>query len=353
MIDWLTFVAPLRHSAPINAGHVVSIDPSGAIEWQSSKWSRLEGSHASNLSVRTAACESADPCAFVWIDGNPVKWFQGHNLWGTDDVPSLAVATLFRVCEILGISPHPDDVAQWRAGALRLTRVDVTDSYHLRNRAEVLTWLRAAELAAHLPHRGRGQLTKGSTLYFGKHSRRWSLKLYAKGQEIEAKGHGQGPILDLPSARQWADRTLRAELTLRSLELKRLGLAHVSEWHAFEGVDSSVTARLLRPRLGSLTMTTTARLPADVIESLRPALRVAVQAWEGGSDLRATLPHRTFYKYRKELLPHGIDIAIVNPSDNANVVPLVRILEAVPAQVPDWAIGTPLFFEPTPIRRVA
>jgi hypothetical protein len=32
------------------------------------------------------------------------------------------------------------------------------------------------------------------------------------------------------------------------------------------------------------------------------------------------------------------------------VVPLYRVLEAKPVQVPDWATGTPLYFEP---RRVA
>jgi II/X family phage/plasmid replication protein len=99
-----------------------------------------------------------------------------------------------------------------------------------------------------------------------------------------------------------------------------------------------------------MTMTTTRAISAELLESLRPALRVAVQAWEGGSDLRAVLPHRTFYKYRSELLPHGIDIATLLPKDVSNVVPLHRVLEAKPVSVPAWAIGTPLYFEP---RRIA
>jgi II/X family phage/plasmid replication protein len=57
-----------------------------------------------------------------------------------------------------------------------------------------------------------------------------------------------------------------------------------------------------------------------------------------------------FYKYRAELLPHGIDIATLMPKEVSNVVPLYRVLEAKPAQVPEWAIGTRLYFEP---RRVA
>ncbi len=296
------------------------------------------------------ATHTADRCTHLEIKGNPVKFFQGHNLWGTDDLPGLAVATCHAVAQVLGIIPHADDVAAWQVGDIRLTCVDVTESFHLNSRAEVLAFLRSAEQTAHLAHRGRGQLVKGSTLYFGKNSRRWALKLYAKGPEIERKGHQQKIILALPHAVEWANRTLRAELRLMSMELRRLGFDHVRDWFASDGLPSEVTAKLLRDRFEGMTMTTTAHLSAETLESLRPALRLAVQAWEAGSDLRQQLPHRTFYRYRKALLPHGIDIATRMPREVSNVVPLYRVLEAKPTQVPEWAIGTPLYFEP---RRVA
>ena len=98
-------------------------------------------------------------------------------------------------------------------------------------------------------------------------SRRWSLKVYAKGPEIEAKGHGQDAILSLPHAREWADRTLRAELTLRSMELKRLGLDMVTAWLPVDGVPFDVAA-LLHERLGAMTMTTTAALSAEILDTL-------------------------------------------------------------------------------------
>lgn len=345
MIDWLTMLVPFRHAQPLNAGHVVSIQPTGEVEWQTSKRMHVEGSHETRLSIRTAT-HTADPCTHLEIKGNPVKFFQGHNLWGTDDVPSLAVATCHAVAELLSLPVDPQDAAAWQAGDIRLTCVDATESFHLNSRAEVLAFLRSAEQTAHLSHRGRGQLVKGSTLYFGKNSRRTSLKLYAKGPEIERKGHRQEIILALPAARAWADRTLRCELRIHSMELRRLGLDHVRNWFAADGLPSEVTAKLLRDVFGGMTMTTTAHLSADVMDSLRPALRVAVQAWEAGSDLRSMLSRPTFYRYRKELLPHGIDIATRMPREVSNVVPLYRVLEAKPAPIPDWAVGTPLYFEP-------
>ena len=354
MIDWLSFVAPCAHREPIHGGQVISIKPDGSVEWTTAKRLSVRGSHDSTITVRSAP--HLEPLGYIEVSGNPVKWFQGHNLWGTDDLPALVLATLERLVSIpaLGLCPSESDRIIWGGGGVRLTRVDVTASYHLRSLADVLAWLRAAEQSAHLSHRGRGQLVKGSTLYFGKNSRRWSLKLYAKGQEIEAVGHGQGAISDLPSAKEWASRVLRAELTLRGMELRRRRLDCVANWSIFDGVDcSEVTAQLLGPVLGAMTMTTITTIPADVLASLRPTLRAAFAAWEGGHDLRSMFSRSAFYKFRAELLPHGVDIAIQQPREASNVVPLVRILEAVPAGVPDWAQGTPLYFEPPRIRRVA
>jgi II/X family phage/plasmid replication protein len=77
---------------------------------------------------------------------------------------------------------------------------------------------------------------------------------------------------------------------------------------------------------------------------------MSYETWLAGGDLRSMLPRRTFYKFRSELLVHGIDIATIQSREASNIVPLVRILEAVPVGVPEWAQGTPLYFEP---RRVA
>ena len=71
--------------------------------------------------------------------------------------------------------------------------------------------------------------------------------------------------------------------------------------------------------------------------------------WREGNDLRSILSRPTFYRYRQELLKHGIDIAVkqerISP-DFSNVVPLRTVLHAYPLTVPDWAVGTSLYFEP-------
>jgi II/X family phage/plasmid replication protein len=45
----------------------------------------------------------------------------------------------------------------------------------------------------------------------------------------------------------------------------------------------------------------------------------------------------SFYRYRTQILKHGIDISITQDSKRNNVVPLIRYLEAEPATIPQWA----------------
>ena len=83
-------------------------------------------------------------------------------------------------------------------------------------------------------------------------------------------------------------------------------------------------------------MTTTRTLTDEVLASLSAAQRTAYLAWVSGVDLRGVMPHRSFYRLRAKLLPHGVDIATVMPREVSNVVPLFKVLEAVPVGVPEF-----------------
>ena len=193
-------------------------------------------------------------------------------------------------------------------------------------------------------HRGRGQLCKGSTLYFGKSSRRWSLKFYAKGQEVESKGHELPKTIEFrDNLIEYAQPALRSELTLRSMTLKETDLQLAANWpRNAEGI-----THLFNGYMKGLNMSDVRRIPAENLDSLPSGCRLAYQSWLEGYDLKGMLAARTFYRYRNQLLQHGVDIATVNLKENANVVPLVRVLEAVPMAIPEWAKNTTLYFDPS------
>lgn len=88
-------------------------------------------------------------------------------------------------------------------------------------------------------------------------------------------------------------------------------------------------------------------LTPDSLDGLPGRLIAVYKLWKDGEDLRALYPKASFYRYRAELLKHGIDINVRQPAKPENVIPLVRVLrpEAI-SQVPDWAVGTELYFDP-------
>ena len=175
------------------------------------------------------------------------------------------------------------------------------------------------------------------TLYYGrtekgKRAKDWQLKLYSKGRDI-AVHRLPDPAYLVPGLVDDVNRTVRVELTLRSAELKRLGMLAIGDWTAEKA------AEIWRRYVDKLDFGESAMMTRDVVDlagSLTPRELDAVAAWRAGNDLRAGRSRATYYKLRKRLKDAaGIDIATSVP--RSNVVPLRRIVTASPALRPHWA----------------
>jgi II/X family phage/plasmid replication protein len=337
MIDWITAKVPLRHSEQIHGGRKIEVTPDGDIKYDTPMYKPIEGTYSQNLSIKTIEVDHQGNGKTLLISGNPTKWFQGHNIFGTDDVCGLVYETMLRLCTILEIQPSPEDLRAWQHGDYSLSRIDINAMYSLGCRKDVNAWLNAAHKTART-RMGVGVLT-GGTVYWGKHSSRWAIKAYSKGEEINKKGHKLPPELSLTSLLNYADDKLRLEITLRQKELKKYGLEKGSTWHHFE-VQSLY--EMYRDKLQMSDQ----KLTSISIVDLPNCVRGTYQLWSDGHDCRQILSERTFYRHRGQLLKHGIDISIPKGDVTTNVVPLIRVLEAIPVGVPDWAEGTSLYFEP-------
>lgn len=351
MIDWLTVLVPYSHIEPLKGGKIISIDPDENIEWSTVKKLPVRGSYESNLLVCSDESTRATDGSYtrLYIDGNLAKFHQGHNLFGTDDLMGLVSETVLKLVDLLGLELNDIDRQLLHKGAYQVLRADCTMMCDLGSLKNVEAFLYAAEYSAHLRRRGQGIMKKG-TLYFGMYSRRWMLKMYAKGREIQAKGHQLPPAVSLPELERWADGKLRIELVLRALELKRRRLHLAINWSDFTVVDN------LKDVLSGLNMTDNYHVPPELLEELKPRLVAVYELWRQGYDLRAMYSKNTFYTYRRQLLEVlNIDIAVKQPKEQEqleNVVPFVRVLEPkICEQVPDWVKGTDLYFEPRALFR--
>ncbi|MFY5813090.1 phage/plasmid replication protein, II/X family [Acinetobacter sp. YH01009] len=327
MIDYVSGFFPCKHDpSKLISGMVMSFDSLGNQEWVCNKKLSVEGSHSSKIQLQSHSEN------LVYFTGNPVKFLQGHNLFGTNDIRHLMRLFFDELLkqEALGLCPDPFQYDLIQDGHYELTRVDINESWHLNNSREVQAWIRAVGETAYLKHRGAGQFS-GDTAYFGKNSRRWGLKCYSKGNEIKVKGHKLPPELCTPEMLEYADKSLRIEAFIRQLELKRRHLHILSNW------DIDTPEELLLECISKLELSDVYMLKDDVLDTLPTRLRMVYQTWLNGDDLKQIMSKSAFYRCRSEMLKYGIDISTKSPKEKSNVIPLIRVLEAKPVGIPDWA----------------
>lgn len=336
-IDWITAKVPFFVSGKLNGGNIINTTPDGEVEYTIDKRLPVPGSYESNLSVRTCDVLPSGDTYLIEISGNPVKWFQGHNIFGTDDLVNLLYETVLKLSTVLKLPQPPQILSSLRKGTFTLSRVDITAMYSLPTRSDVYSWLNHAEKTCRT--RSGTALSKGTTVYMNKTSQRWNVVMYSKGQEIEK--HTLPKELSGGSLENYADNKLRVELRLKQKELAKIGLNIGSSWITLD------VWPLFKEYVGRIDMTESSIRESEIFNIPKHA-RMTYELWSLGRDVRQFIGKTKFYKDRKALLELGIDISVPKPitSENVNVVPLKRVLELTPAGIPEWAQGTNLSFEP-------
>lgn len=288
MIDWVTLRGYVGAHEPISDGAIISVSADGELEWQTRRRLAVESpSSETNVFIRSVDSQTVE------VSGNLLRWLQGHNIVGIEDVASIvtgwcAAATRRDV-------PLP---TQW--GELTLTRVDIAHCYDLGSSEAVIDWLRHAASGGHMRNRGRGSLIAEGTVYWGQRSRRWSLKAYDK--EAELKHHKRGEAVA-------ARGLLRVETTYRGLELTRLGLAPLAAW----GHNSAKV--LYMSAIEKFTLPEGVSHPKELVADVPLHLRGTLLMWAEGIDVRSVMSRATAYRHRRELLAHGVDVfTAANPN---------------------------------------
>ncbi len=347
MIDWLDIVVSYAHKECISDGHVYSTAEGGLFEWEVNKSKQVEGSHSSTVKIKTIGLKNDedDTNTAILISGNPVKFFQGHNLFGTDDVKPLAYQFVLKALEKIGREPTEQLKDFLRRGYYNINRVDCTLNFALDSRADVKAWIRKAVKHASGKHQKTSSYSE-QTVYIGQHSRRITTKFYCKGDEFAAHKlpetipHEIGIKLS-----EYANSLLRCEVTLRRKILKERNLDMGLHWFKPNQVREIVLERIKAFRLPENVF-----LGSSVISNLQPRLQLAYDGWKTGKDLRGLFTRPTFYRYRKELLPHGIDISCASGKEQTEFeIPLKSFLERPPVEVPEWAKNTEYYYEPLPL----
>jgi II/X family phage/plasmid replication protein len=341
MIDYITarISLPRPLPAPINGGHFLRVDECGEIERTTALRKRVLGSFEAALQIRAPGIHELE------ISGNPVKFVQGHNLWGTACPVAALWAALLHL-EASGALPvslralgllGPSSLAE----CTQLSRVDCTAMLLGERWLDVETSLRSLRVAGRLRDRGASGLphpwpeSQGGGVTFGgrpgQSARHRQLTFYAKGKEV--KVHPLPDALgDDSELMQWVARCLRCEVRLGTNYLRKRGLRSLAAWS--EETAGAEWAEMME----RIDMNGSDEKP-EALAGLLPHLQVAYAAWESGADLQSMFPRRTFYRKRADILKAtGVDIAIPRPKDpTAEIIPFRRVIELRPAGRPAFA----------------
>lgn len=336
MIDWITAKITCTHNSEVlRSGQSIRtkiVDGVEVIDYDIANRLVVEGSHDANITIRSHTDSTIE------ISGNPAKFLQGHNVFGTNDLKYLVARLFDRLCMIdeLQLKPTEQEYNAIQDGYYRLSRVDVNEHFFFPSASLARAWLRAAGRSANMKFRGAG-LFKEGTLYFVPNSRRFVPKIYFKYDEINSKDKKHRlpeKLLQIPELVEYAEKSLRFEIKILSTQLNDWELHLGCNW-----TDDVATMLINDQFISKLQLSENMALDQSILETLPKSLTPVYALWEQGQDLRRFYSKTAFYRWRSKLMEYGIDISIVKDLDAepSNVVPMIRYLEAVPMGIPDWA----------------
>ena len=300
MIDWYTGLIGYEGSH-LQLNRVFELTPSGEVKWSTDKAMTVQSTFDTSIQLRSGLATSAMidaslkhnfECANTCLSfsGNPSKFLQGHNVFG----PSVSALgpVLQAVVRKFPEAVRPPDADSPLWPAVHRSTVDITTSVDLGSHNLVHEYLRFLEFNTRSRH-GR-PIVSGDTVYFGKHSTRWALKLYCKFCELAAHPPSDAKKAEL--LRLWCEGQVRIELRLKGQELKDRGtLTEDLIWEYFSKIGVSTmkedvnTDKLNLPRVVEFTFT----------------------EWLAGKDVRHSLQKTTFYRHRLLILEEtGLDISL-------------------------------------------
>lgn len=300
MIDW--FAGPVGYNGlALQLDRICELTPDDQIRWTIEKKMQARGSYDASIQIGRAVPTDGmlkaarehnlliNPVCLA-ISGNPSKFLQGHNVFG----PSVASLgpVVQAVVRSLPDGIRPDDSTSDLWPAVHRSRVDITTSVDLSSHELVHEWLDTAGKSTRSRH-GRPMMS-GDTVYWGKHSRRWTMKAYCKFCELQ-----QHPIVNRQLMQQlleYCRGQLRLELCLRTPELKPRGTLHEDLiWEFMKKIEVGVMKKEVNVSGPNLS----------------PIVQYTLSRWIAGEDVRHSLFKTTFYRHRKAILDElGLDISL-------------------------------------------
>lgn len=330
-VDWLSLYQSHPEELPIiDDGTVMGIDSAGELVWKTCRKARVEGSHETSVSIR---CDGHT----VHFEGNVSRFGRTNNVFGFDLAECLRRVNT--ILAKLGLPPftwgrkfhrpkkttfngslvNTGELEECWTGA-RITRIDMTANYGAGSLADARAYMEWLATQQHSARVKVGTHADGSTVDWGKGSRRVYSKVYLKSAELIKHG-GPAELI------QYCDEAglVRFEVTAKATQLISMGCQYLGS------LDMGKLIELFEDRQAVMQR---AEHSHDDLEHLPNAFRRTARDYLAGDNLAGRMGASTFRRHRAALLPYGLDIAV--PRNVINFQPKVRVIELRPLSAPSW-----------------
>jgi hypothetical protein len=311
MIDWISAVIEEPNRVAVfDTGHFMARKRGGEVSLLGGMREVYEGSFSDVVTVKSS--QNFD----LFFSGNPQKFFQGHNLFGSDDWQGLYLETSVKIAESGGQYPSAETFVDGLWLPPKLTRVDLTRSYRFDSDAEARAYVR--DVAGQARSRHGGAIMRGETAYLGNNSQLWTFKVYSKFDEIQSRKKGRmlSQLLPHRKLEDWCEGVVRFELTLKSKEIQKVG-----------AIEPGNTLDIWSMYYEKITWNRNREMNQLTAEekALPQTLQRAMVMWRAGTDLRDLYPKTSFYRLRREILKElGVDIAVNFVIEQPDLSPVLR-----------------------------
>jgi len=322
--DWLSIHQThfSKELPRLNNGAVFCVNADGEVEWTTEAKFEHVGSYDTKIRIK---CDGSR----VVLEGNVGRFGRRDNVFGYSVIDCIHRANA--ILERFGLPPFTEAEFDYSAGRLAngatITRVDLTANYstgNIQNAVKLVHYLGGQEI-------GR----KSSTMQYGDSGVTWnegskyqSSKLYVKAASIGEHAS--------PEVVNWVKQQgiVRHEITLKSRYLAQQQLQHIQNWKAHRNGKETDMAKIIYNRFTDVLERGTA-VTTD-IDHIPGRIGCLASAWRAGKDLWGdeSVGKSTRRRWRKELLPYGIDIK--KQSTLARINTRVKVIEMQPAQAPAW-----------------
>lgn len=332
MIDYVEAIIKCRH-IPFGSVARYTDNKTGEVKKRHLEMDIKNG--LSNIKVRSLRNGRA-----IKFTGNPLTFLQQHNVFGSDDLIGLVHGTFMKVTELLHIKVSDSTAQRILDGDFILRRVDIAYNFRMPQRDFVNKVIR--EIGNNWFEQNKNvSIYPNQTAYLNQYSKFWTLKFYDKHQQIVASKKNlphKARLLD------YAERFVRAELTLRTPELKSRELNIGSAWS-----DVSLPRKMLLNAIDDAGLNGVIKLclTPDEIAVMPAAMKRIYISWAHGESIKELYGSATYYRAATQFKELGIDISKLPHKNRVRKIQLTDVLVGANiATYPRFATKSNLIYFP-------